>query len=73
MGEEIGIGKKPSSVLSSMDMVAEGVPTAKSAHALSLKYNVDMPITKEIYLVLYKNKSPQAAVTDLMTRQKKAE
>jgi len=56
-----------------MQMVAEGVPTAKSAYALSLKYKVDMPITREIYLVLYRNKSPLRAVKDLMTRKKKEE
>ena len=53
--------------------VAEGIPTTKSAYALSLKYHVDMPITREVYLVLYKNKSPEKAVKDLMTRKKKEE
>ncbi|HOW42876.1 MAG TPA: NAD(P)H-dependent glycerol-3-phosphate dehydrogenase [Candidatus Omnitrophota bacterium] len=73
VGEQIGKGESPRTVLSHMDMVAEGVPTAKSAYALSIKHKVDMPITREVYLVLYKNKSPHAAVVDLMTRQKKAE
>ncbi|MDP3732594.1 MAG: hypothetical protein Q8R31_06225 [Candidatus Omnitrophota bacterium] len=49
------------------------MPTTQSAKALSLKYKVDMPITKEVYSVLYKNKSPQRAVRDLMTREKKEE
>jgi len=53
--------------------VAEGVPTANCAYALSLKYKVEMPITREVYRVLYKNKSPLRAVKDLMTREKKEE
>jgi len=73
VGMQIGKGKKLKQIITHMQMVAEGVPTAKSACALSLKYKVDMPITKEINSVLYKNKSPEAAVHDLMTRQKKEE
>jgi len=73
VGEQIGKGKSYKNIHSRMQMVAEGVPTAKSAHALSLKHKVDMPITKEVYQVLYKNKSPIKAVKDLMTRRKKEE
>jgi glycerol-3-phosphate dehydrogenase (NAD(P)+) len=73
VGEQIGKGKTLSQVRNHMEMVAEGVPTTKSAYELSLKYKVDMPITKEIYSVLYKNKSPIKAVRDLMSRQKKEE
>lgn len=73
VGEQIGKGKTVNEITSHMQMVAEGIPTAKSAYELSKKNNVEMPITKEIYLVLYKNKSPLKAVKDLMGRQKKEE
>jgi glycerol-3-phosphate dehydrogenase (NAD(P)+) len=73
VGEQIGRGKRLKEVISHMQMVAEGVPTAKSAYALSLKYNVDMPITQEIYRVLYKNKPALKAVRDLMCREGKEE
>lgn len=73
VGEEIAKGKTLHKIISQMQMVAEGVPTTKAAYRLSLKYNVPMPITKEVYLVLYKNKSPHQAVRDLMTREKKEE
>lgn len=73
VGEQIGKGKTLRQIKAHMQMVAEGLPTTKSAHTLSLKYKVDMPITKEIYLVLYKNKSPLQAVKDLMRREKKEE
>ena len=73
VGEQIGRGKTLKQISSHMDMVAEGVPTTRSAYALSAKFKVDMPITREVYRVLYKNKSPGRAVKDLMTREKKEE
>ncbi|MFH1889081.1 MAG: NAD(P)H-dependent glycerol-3-phosphate dehydrogenase [Candidatus Omnitrophota bacterium] len=73
IGEQIGKGKAFKQLIGRMQMVAEGVPTTKSAYALSLKYNVEMPITKEVYAVLYKNKTPRRAVRDLMTRERKEE
>ena len=73
VGEQIGKGKKTKDILKKMEMVAEGIPTAKAVFLLSQKYKVDMPIAKEIYQVLYKNKSPIKAVNDLMLRKKKDE
>jgi len=73
VGEEIGKGKKLKEVMEKMNMVAEGVETVRSAYRLSKKLNIDMPITYQVYLVLYKNKSPQKAVYDLMNRPLKKE
>lgn len=73
VGEEIGKGKNLKSINTNMQMVAEGVPTAKSAYKLSQRYKVDMPIIREVYNVLYKNKSPKKAVVSLMGRKKKEE
>ncbi|MDP2927473.1 MAG: NAD(P)H-dependent glycerol-3-phosphate dehydrogenase [Candidatus Omnitrophota bacterium] len=73
VGELIGKGKNLEEICRHMQMVAEGVPTAKSAYALSLKYKIDMPIIREVYYLLYKNKSPAQAVKDLMTRKSKEE
>jgi glycerol-3-phosphate dehydrogenase (NAD(P)+) len=73
VGELIGKGKCLKEIYQHMQTVAEGVPTAKSAYALSLKYKIDMPIIREVYRLLYKNKSPRLAVKDLMTRKNKEE
>jgi len=73
VGELIGRGKGLKEILAHMQMVAEGVLTVKSAYALSKKYKVEMPITKEVFCLLYKNKSPRQAVKDLMTRKRKEE
>ncbi|MDO8662612.1 MAG: NAD(P)H-dependent glycerol-3-phosphate dehydrogenase [Candidatus Omnitrophota bacterium] len=73
VGEKIGRGKTLKEVINHMQMIAEGVPTAKSAYALSLSHKVDMPITKEVYNVLYRNKTALKAFKDLMARERKKE
>lgn len=73
VGEQIGKGKTLAQIRKHMRMVAEGVPTAKSAYMLSRKFSIEMPITEQVYAVLYKNKNPLHAVKYLMTRSKKEE
>ena len=73
VGEQVAKGKSLASIRNSMQMVAEGVPTTKSAFALARKHRVAMPITEQVYGVLYKHKSVFRAVKDLMSRQRKEE
>ncbi|MCM8780883.1 MAG: NAD(P)H-dependent glycerol-3-phosphate dehydrogenase [Candidatus Omnitrophica bacterium] len=73
VGEQIGKGKTLTQIEKHMQMVAEGIPTTKAGYRLSLRYKIDMPITKEVYYILYRNKSPLKAVKDLMTRENKEE
>lgn len=73
LGEQIAKGKSLKKIRTQMQMVAEGLPTTKSAYSLGLKYKIDLPITREVYNVLYKNKSPLKAVRDLMLREKREE
>lgn len=73
VGEQIGRGKKLKQVMNKMEMVAEGVWTVKAAYKLARKYKIDMPITKQVYEVLYRNKDPRKAVNELMTRKLKEE
>jgi len=73
VGEEIAKGRKLNEILQSMAMVAEGVKTTKSAYQLSRKYNVEMPITEQVYKILFEEKDPRQAVKDLMTREPKPE
>ncbi|MEA3305858.1 MAG: NAD(P)H-dependent glycerol-3-phosphate dehydrogenase, partial [Candidatus Omnitrophota bacterium] len=72
-GEMLGKGKRAKDALKETEMVVEGVTTSRSAYELSGKYNVDMPITHEIYNVLYGDKLPKNAVKDLMLRSPKQE
>ncbi len=69
VGIELGKGRKIGEIVDSLGHVAEGVKTAKSAYDLSIKLGVDMPITREVYRVLYEDKTPQDALRDLMARE----
>ncbi len=73
VGEQIGRGKSLERVLSAMKMVAEGVNTALSAHLLAGAQGVEMPITEQVYKVLFEDKNPREAVNDLMNRGAKRE
>lgn len=73
VGEEIARGRRLDEILKDMEMVAEGVETARAVFELSRRMDIDLPITEQVYRVLFENKNPLSAVTDLMTRQKKAE
>ncbi|MGE4496996.1 MAG: NAD(P)H-dependent glycerol-3-phosphate dehydrogenase [Deferribacterales bacterium] len=51
-----------------MNMVAEGVYTAKAAYAYAAKAGIEMPITEQVYKVIYENKNPKDSVMALMER-----
>lgn len=73
VGIELGKGRKIDEILAGMQMVAEGVKTTLSAYQLADKLGVDVPIIEQMYLLLYQDKDPRQAVTDLMSRDLKAE
>jgi len=72
-GEQVGRGYKAGEVLKDTEMVIEGVPAAKSAYNLAKKFKVEMPITEQVYRILYQGKSPAAAARELMLRPMKPE
>lgn len=69
----IGKGMEIGDVIKSIGMVVEGIKTTRSAYELATRYNIDMPITEEIYGVLYNNKDVKSSVVNLMLRDKKHE
>lgn len=69
----IGKGYTKDEAMAEVQMVVEGVYSAKAAYALSKKYNVEMPIVEQVNLVLFEGKSPSDGVKDLMLRDKKIE
>jgi glycerol-3-phosphate dehydrogenase (NAD(P)+) len=52
VGEQLGLGRTLAEIQASMNMVAEGVKTAVTAHELAERYGVDMPVHDEIYRVV---------------------
>ena len=73
VGEQIGKGKTLKEILKSMEQVAEGVETTRSAKQLAAKNEIETPITNEVYKILYEDKDPVKATNDLMTRDMKIE
>jgi len=72
-GFMLGEGKPLEEVLSQMGMVVEGIRTTKAAHAISEKYQVQMPIAAQLYHVLFEGLDPRTAVEALMGRDRKTE
>ena len=69
----IGQGKTKDEAMAEVNMVVEGVYATKEAYKLAKEYDVEMPITQEVYSVLFEGKKAEDAVSDLMTRDRKNE
>ena len=72
-GERVGRGEKAADIAASSLAVAEGYPTARSAHRLAERHKIVTPIIDEVHAMLYENKSVKQALQDLMSRELKAE
>lgn len=69
----IGQGKSMKEAMDEVQMVVEGVYSAKAAMGLSKKYGVELPIIEKVNEILFEGLSPETAVKDLMLRDKKIE
>ncbi|WP_258359023.1 NAD(P)H-dependent glycerol-3-phosphate dehydrogenase [Moorella sulfitireducens (nom. illeg.)] len=67
-GIQLGQGRPLAEVLSGMGMVVEGVRTTAAARELARQHKIRMPITEEIYRVLYEDKPARECVATLMER-----
>jgi len=70
---EIGKGKTLEQALAGVNMVVEGVRTTRAAHGLAKRWGVEMPITEQMYRVLFHGLNPGQAVKNLMQRDKTRE
>jgi glycerol-3-phosphate dehydrogenase (NAD(P)+) len=73
LGERIGRGETMAQITKEKGKLAEGYPTARSAQQLAQKLEVQTPIIDEVYAMLYEGKNSGRAVTDLLSRDIKAE
>ncbi|MFN2622978.1 MAG: NAD(P)H-dependent glycerol-3-phosphate dehydrogenase [Chthoniobacterales bacterium] len=73
VGERLGRGETLEQISGSSHMVAEGIPTAKSAYECARKLNIETPIIDQIYSVVYEGKTPADAMQALLGRDQKAE
>jgi len=73
LGLALGQGKNKEEVIKQIGQEVEGVSAARETYLLSVKYNIDMPITEQTYRVLYENLDPRSAVQNLLARGQKPE
>lgn len=73
VGIEIAQGKDIQKIIQGTKMVAEGVRNTRSVYLLARQFGLEMPIVEQMYQVLYEQKTPSAAVRDLMQRSLKPE
>lgn len=73
VGKRLGRGESLAQIKASMKMVAEGIPTARSAWECARRLNVSTPIIDAVYAVLYEKKAPLVALEELLGREPKAE
>jgi len=73
VGEELGKGRKLSEILGAMHSVAEGVHTCKVMLEIAERYEVDVPIAREIYKVLHEGSSAREAFRGLVRLPARAE
>jgi len=72
-GLALGKGKNRKEAIEEIGQEIEGVSAARETYLLSLKHNIDMPITEQTYKVLYETLDPRIAVQNLLARNQKAE
>ena len=72
-GYEIGKANNAKIYWDTNKKTCEGIRTAKVIHKIAKENNISMPITDEIYAVLYEGKEPMQSAKDLMIRDLKAE
>jgi glycerol-3-phosphate dehydrogenase (NAD(P)+) len=73
VGQRLGKGEPLAEIIASEKMVAEGIPTTRSARECARRLNVATPIIDQVYAVLYEQKKPTSALEELLRREPKPE
>ncbi len=73
VGERLGRGEPLTEIIRSMRMVAEGVPTTRSAFACARQHGVETPVIDEMHAILYEGRAPREALVNLYQRDAKPE
>ena len=73
VGKWLGRGESLPEIMGSTKMVAEGIPTARSAWECAQRLKIMTPITDQVYSILYTQKQPSVALEELLKREPKPE
>jgi glycerol-3-phosphate dehydrogenase (NAD(P)+) len=72
-GLGLGKGKTASIVRKEIGQEIEGINTTRELYRISRDHNVDMPITEQVFKIIYEDADPSSAVQSLLQRNPKAE
>jgi len=73
VGLALGRGQRAADALGGSGQVAEGVPTTEAVIRLARRLGVEMPISEQVYAILFDGRTPTKAVHALMTRMRRSE
>lgn len=73
LGLALGRGERPKQAMADIGQAVEGFNTAKEVVALARQHGVEMPISEQVFRVLYRDQDPRAAVDELLGRALRAE
>ena len=73
VGLRIGKGETLKEISGASRTVAEGIRTTESAYQLALRHSIEMPITENVYRILFEGHSVKSAISELMNRELKKE
>ncbi len=72
-GVAVGRGEPLQRFLETTQLTVEGVRTTQAVREISLAKSIELPVTEQVYEVLFNGKSPQDGLRSLMTRERKYE
>lgn len=72
-GIELSKGRSPEEIIHSQKSVIEGYYTVSAVYKLSKKLDIDMPISEELYKIIYENKNLHASISEIKSRALKEE
>jgi glycerol-3-phosphate dehydrogenase (NAD(P)+) len=73
LGLALAAGQPAAAAMAEIGQEVEGVVTARAVHAMAVKHGIEMPISAEVYAVLYAGRTPGEATQRLLERASKSE
>ncbi|HUW97914.1 MAG TPA: NAD(P)H-dependent glycerol-3-phosphate dehydrogenase [Acidiferrobacter sp.] len=73
VGLALGQGRSLGDIVGELGQAVEGVASTREVYAIAREHGVEMPITEQVYEVLFAGRAPQAAVAALLSRDPKTE
>jgi glycerol-3-phosphate dehydrogenase (NAD(P)+) len=73
LGLALARGEPAKAAMAAIGQEVEGVVTARAVHQIARTHGIEMPISEQVYAVLYEGRTPEAATRQLLERAGKSE